>query len=278
MRKQLDQLNCSFDWSRELATCDPTYYQWTQWLFLEMYDQGLAYQREAFVNWDPVDNTVLANEQVDENGCSWRSGAKVEKKLLKQWFIRSTTFAKDLYNGLDDPALQDWDDVIKMQKNWIGEPSGYQFHLDLFTINNETLKEKLKHITVWTDKPEQLMNPGFIAIKTTHSLNINKDTFHLLDVAVKNPFNEERLIPLIVCDDLDYELGSDTRIGVPAENEKDKKAADELWITYEKTPSLQKYRDGIIKVSLDDNTLIKLEIIVQILEEIVIIMNSLFHS
>jgi len=94
MRNQLKMLNYSFDWNREFATCDPDYYKWTQELFLKLFDRGLAYQKEAYVNWDPVDQTVLAEEQIDANQRSWRSGALVEKKLLKQWFIRTTAFAK----------------------------------------------------------------------------------------------------------------------------------------------------------------------------------------
>lgn len=251
MKKQLKQLNCSFDWSRELATCDPKYYQWTQWLFLQMYNQGLAFQREAYVNWDPVDKTVLANEQVDANGCSWRSGAKVEKILLKQWFIRSTSFANDLYNGLDDKILQDWDEVIKMQKNWIGAPTGYSFDLEIFSVNDEVHNGKLKNITVWTEKPEQLKNPGFIAIKSTHVLNESTEKIHLLDIAVKNPFNEGGLIPLVVCDELDYQPGCETYIGVPTENEKDREIAKILWLSYDENPPAKKNRDSIIKKAIN---------------------------
>lgn len=94
MREQLKKLGCLFDWDREFSTCDPEYYKWTQELFIKLFDKGLAYQSESYVNWDPVDQTVLADEQVDENNCSWRSGAKVEKKLLKQWFIKTTAFSK----------------------------------------------------------------------------------------------------------------------------------------------------------------------------------------
>lgn len=94
MRNQLSLLNYTFDWNREFATCDPEYYRWTQELFLKLFERGLVYQKEAFVNWDPIDQTVLAEEQVDANDCSWRSGAKVEKRLLQQWFIRTTPFAK----------------------------------------------------------------------------------------------------------------------------------------------------------------------------------------
>jgi len=93
MRQQMDSLSLAFDWSHEVSTCDESYYRWTQWIFLRLYKRGLAYRKEAMVNWDPVDETVLADEQVDANGCSWRSGAAVEKRPLTQWFLRITSFA-----------------------------------------------------------------------------------------------------------------------------------------------------------------------------------------
>ena len=101
MREQLVKLGCTFDTEREFATCNPDYYKWTQELFLKLYENGLLYQKETFVNWDPVDKTVLADEQVDENNRSWRSGAVVEKKLLKQWFVRTTAFAKYVLDNIE---------------------------------------------------------------------------------------------------------------------------------------------------------------------------------
>lgn len=94
MKEQLMQLGCLFDWDREVSTCSPEYYKWTQELFLKLFERDLAYQQEAYVNWDPVDQTVLADEQIDENNRSWRSGALVEKRLLRQWFVRTTQFAE----------------------------------------------------------------------------------------------------------------------------------------------------------------------------------------
>uniref|UniRef100_A0A4W5RTG0 leucine--tRNA ligase n=1 Tax=Hucho hucho TaxID=62062 RepID=A0A4W5RTG0_9TELE len=91
---QLDSLGLCFNWDKEVTTCLPDYYRWTQWLFVKLFKAGLAYQKEAVVNWDAVDQTVLADEQVDDNGCSWRSGALVEQKLLRQWFIKTTNYAK----------------------------------------------------------------------------------------------------------------------------------------------------------------------------------------
>nr|CAD7601834.1 unnamed protein product [Timema genevievae] len=158
MKKQMKQLGCSFDWDREVSTCDPSYYHWTQTLFLKLYDSGLVYRKEALVNWDPVDQTVLADEQVDENGCSWRSGAKIEKKLLNQWFIRATQFAKSLYDGLSDPLLKNWRDIIKVQKHWIGECDGTTFEFELEGIKSET------RVNVWTRNPESVLEATFIAV------------------------------------------------------------------------------------------------------------------
>ena len=138
MRRQLLELGCNFDWQREIKTCDPNYYKWTQWLFLKMYEKGWAYRAEAPVSWDPVDKTVLAAEQVDSNGRSWRSGAFVEKRMLSQWYWKITDFAEDLLGGLDD---LEWPEAVKgMQRHWIGKIEGalIEFHLK----NNKKIKGK----------------------------------------------------------------------------------------------------------------------------------------
>lgn len=123
MRSELKRLGLSYDWNREVATCSPDYYHWTQWIFLEFLAAGLAYQKEAAVNWDPVDQTVLANEQVDSQGRSWRSGAKVERKLLRQWFFKITDYAEQLLADLDQ--LAGWPERVRtMQANWIGKSTG----------------------------------------------------------------------------------------------------------------------------------------------------------
>lgn len=253
MRLQLERLGCSFDWSRELATCDPKYYKWTQWIFLQMFKDGLAYQNEAIVNWDPVDETVLANEQVDANGCSWRSGAKVEKKLLKQWFIRSTKFSKQLYDGLDHPMLEDWSSIRKIQKNWIGQPNGYSFALDLLYVNSGNETTQLKNISIWTEKPEEMKNPGFIAIKSDHPLNEGNKDFRLLDVTAKNPFNEGTTIPIIVCDDVEYLPFCDTYLGMPTVNDADKEIAEKLWLKYDEAEPNAKHRESIVKKAKSKN-------------------------
>ena len=125
MKVQLKSLGLSYDWSKELKTCDTSYYKWEQLIFKKFADQGLVYRKKAIVNWDPVDNTVLANEQVID-GKGWRSGAIVERKKLNQWFFNISKFSQDLLDGLD--KLEQWPNKVKtMQKNWIGKSQGLQF-------------------------------------------------------------------------------------------------------------------------------------------------------
>ncbi|RKP25668.1 leucyl-tRNA synthetase [Syncephalis pseudoplumigaleata] len=164
MREQLKQLLTEFDWDREVTTCAPDYYRWTQHLFLQLHRAGLVYRKEAMVNWDPVDKTVLANEQVDAEGRSWRSGAKVERRQLRQWFIRITDYAKDL---LDDIALlEGWPERVKqMQSNWIGQSTGAEFD---FRLQETT--EYVEAIRVFTSRPDTLLGVQFIAIAPEHPL------------------------------------------------------------------------------------------------------------
>ncbi len=125
MKGQLRRLGFAYDWKRELATCRPEYYRWEQWFFTRLMEKGLAYKKMAVVNWDPVEQTVLANEQV-ENGCGWRSGARVERREISQWFIRITDYAEELLNDLD--TLDGWPESVKtMQRHWIGRSTGVEF-------------------------------------------------------------------------------------------------------------------------------------------------------
>lgn len=227
MKRQLTQLGCSFDWNAELATCSPDYYKWTQKLFLMMFADRLAYQREATVNWDPVDKTVLAEEQIDANGCSWRSGARVEKKLLRQWFVKTTKFAESLYNGLDDPVLQDWRDITNLQKHWIGPCDGWSFNLKV---------GKSDVITIWTKSPEHFIRAGFIAIKRDHILNKRKVTEGVLDVMVRNPFGAD--LPLIVVgeDVVDFPAAHDCYVGIPTKNGDDLALAEKWNLRVETLP------------------------------------------
>ena len=159
MKKQLQGIGFALDWTREFATCDPEYYGHEQALFLDMFEAGLIYRRSSEVNWDPVDMTVLANEQVID-GKGWRSGAEVEKRKLDQWFMKITDFAEDLLEGLGE--LKDWPDKVRlMQENWIGKSTGLEFAFDL--SNGETLP-------VYTTRPDTIFGASFCAIAADHPI------------------------------------------------------------------------------------------------------------
>lgn len=153
MRDQLKMMGLAIDWSREFATCDPEYYAQQQKLFIDFYNAGMVYRSEADVNWDPVDQTVLANEQVIE-GKGWRSGAPVERRKLSQWFFKITAFADELLHGLD--TLDRWPEKVRlMQKNWIGRSEGLRF---TFTLSDARLLE------VFTTRPDTLFGASFVAL------------------------------------------------------------------------------------------------------------------
>ncbi|KAK4191362.1 hypothetical protein QBC35DRAFT_529052 [Podospora australis] len=168
MKEQLDLMNGSWDWSRELATCDPSFYKHTQKIFLLLHEKGLAYQDEAVVNYDPVDKTVLANEQVDAHGCSWRSGAKVEKRKLKQWFLRISEFRESLLQDLEVLAKNDaWPErVLTMQKNWLGKSTGATIKFPTVAFQHVT---ELK-IEVFTSRPDTLPGVQYLALASTHPI------------------------------------------------------------------------------------------------------------
>jgi len=160
MKSQMQPLGLAFDWSRELATCDAGYYQWNQWFFLKMLEKGIAYKKTQVVNWDPVDQTVLANEQVID-GRGWRTGALVEKREIPQWFLRITDYAQELLDGLD--TLPGWPDAVKtMQRNWIGRSEGLEIH---FAVAGEA-----EPLTVFTTRPDTLMGVTFVSIAGEHPL------------------------------------------------------------------------------------------------------------
>ncbi len=158
MRKQLKSLGFSYDWDREISTCSKNYYKWEQWFFIELYKKDLVYKKESLVNWDPVDKTVLANEQVIE-GKGWRSGANVEKKKISQWFLKTTKYSVDLLNDLKELEGNWPDNVITMQKNWIGESYGAEVS---FKISTD------KDINVFTTRPDTLFGVSFLAIAADH--------------------------------------------------------------------------------------------------------------
>ena len=160
MKTQLKQMGLSYDWKRELSTCDPNYYKFEQKMFLDFYRAGIAYKKETLVNWDPVENTVLANEQVVD-GRGWRSGAEVEKKKMKGWFLKISNFADELLSEIDN--LDGWPEKVKtMQRNWIGKSHGATIRFSL-----ENSSEKLE---VFTTRPDTIFGATFIAISPHHPL------------------------------------------------------------------------------------------------------------
>lgn len=168
MRNQLKQLGMSYDWDREIATCDPDYYRFEQWFFIKLYEKGLVYKKNSTVNWDPVDQTVLANEQVI-NGRGWRSNALVEKREIPQWFLKITDYAEELLNDLD--TLSGWPEQVKtMQRNWLGRAEGTSVR---FRITGES-----NHIEVFTTRPDTLMGVTYLAIAPEHPLALSAAYSH----------------------------------------------------------------------------------------------------
>ncbi|MDQ2993933.1 MAG: leucine--tRNA ligase [Pseudomonadota bacterium] len=238
MRLQLRQLGYAIDWQREFATCDPEYYRWEQWLFVRLYKKGLAYQKEAVVNWDPVDHTVLANEQVI-NGCGWRSGAPVERRKIRQWFLKITDYADELLDNLD--TLTGWPEPVRtMQRNWIGRSEGLE--IDFAVVDQQQI------LTVYTTRPDTLAGATYLAIASDHSLaalaaknnptiaqfieQCGKGKVAEADLATQeklgvatpffaiNPINNEK-IPVWIANYVLMEYGSGAVMAVPAHDERD---------------------------------------------------------
>ena len=162
MRGQLKRLGYAYDWTREVTTCRPEYYRWEQWLFTRLFQKGLVYRKNSVVNWDPVDQTVLANEQVID-GCGWRSGAPVERREIPQWFMKITAYADELLDYLD--RLDGWPDSVKiMQRNWIGRSEGIE--LDFDVAGGDPLR-------VFTTRPDTLMGVTYMAVAAEHPLAVH---------------------------------------------------------------------------------------------------------
>ncbi len=163
MRNQLKQLGFGFDWSREIATCKPEYYKWEQWFFTRLYEKGLVYKKMSTVNWDPIDQTVLANEQVID-GRGWRSGALVERKEIPQWFIKITDYAEELISDLD--KLPNWPEQVKtMQRNWIGKSRGLDMHFELSApVGSFT------GFDVYTTRPDTIMGVTYVSLAAEHPI------------------------------------------------------------------------------------------------------------
>jgi len=241
MKQQLKSLGFGFDWTRELATCQPSYYKWEQWFFTRLYEKGLVYKKMATVNWDPVDQTVLANEQVID-GRGWRSGAPVERKEIPQWFIKITDYAAELLTSLD--GLPDWPEQVKtMQKNWIGKSKGVEM---TFGLSSETAG--LTSFDVYTTRPDTLMGVTYVSLAAEHpiSLELAKDNAELaafikecktnsvaeadmavmekkgLDTGLKatHPLTGEE-VPVWVANYVLMDYGSGAVMAVPAHDERD---------------------------------------------------------
>ena len=241
MRSQLQQVGLSYDWDRELATCSPDYYKWTQWIFLQFLESGLAYQKEAKVNWDPIDQTVIANEQVDNEGRSWRSGAIVEKRKLRQWFLKITDYAEQLLQDLD--KLTDWPSNVKiMQANWIGKSTGAELSFPIVGCDEK--------ITVFTTRPDTVYGVSYVVLAPEHPLvetltsaaqkeSVSKfieEVKNLSEIdrtsddrpkrgvaigaSVVNPFTGKE-VPIWIADYVLFEYGTGAVMGVPAHDVRD---------------------------------------------------------
>ena len=162
MRGQLKRLGYAYDWNREITTCDPEYYKWEQWLFIRLFEKGMVYRKNSIVNWDPVDQTVLANEQVID-GRGWRSDAVVERKEIPQWFMKITAYADELLEDLD--KLEGWPTSVKtMQRNWIGRSEGIELTFDIYECSSK--------LEVYTTRPDTLMGVTYMAVAPEHPLAI----------------------------------------------------------------------------------------------------------
>ena len=233
MKNQLLRMGLSLDWNREIATCHPEYYKHEQKFFIDMFRAGLAYKKEAEVNWDPVDKTVLANEQVID-GRGWRSGAIVEKKKLSQWFLKISKYSEELLKDLDN--LKNWPNKVKtMQSNWIGKSIGVQ-------IDFKVLENKSK-ITVFTTRPDTIYGATFLALSSEHELvsKISKDNSDLQNfieecknlnpekikkgfnttLSAQHPFIEGKKLPIYVANFVLKEYGLGAIFGCPAHDQRD---------------------------------------------------------
>ena len=242
MRDQMKPLGLSIDWSREFATSDPDYYGQQQALFLDMLEKGLIYRKSATVNWDPVDLTVLANEQVID-GRGWRSGAPVERKELTQWFFKITEYSDELLNSLE--TMKDWPDKVRlMQSNWIGKSRGLKIKFNLTTPSVST-----KEIEVYTTRPDTLMGASFVGLSPDHPLSreLEKNNPRLAEfnksirqsgtseemlekgekqgfdtgITVKHPLNENWEIPIWIANFILMDYGTGAIFACPAHDQRD---------------------------------------------------------
>src|SRR6187549_2233242 len=167
MKGQMQAMGLAIDWSREVATCSPEYYRWNQWFFLRLWEKGIVYKKSGVVNWDPVDMTVLANEQVID-GRGWRTGALVEKREIPMWYMRITDYADELLDSLDGLG---WPEQVKqMQRNWIGRSSGVEFVLPYDEATAARMKDGKPGLKVFTTRADTIMGITFAAVAAEHPL------------------------------------------------------------------------------------------------------------
>ncbi len=243
MRRQLKAMGLSYDWSREIATCDPEYYRFEQKMFLDFLAAGLAYRRDSWVNWDPVEDTVLANEQVID-GRGWRSGAPVEKRRLQQWFLRITAYAEDLLAALR--SLERWPDRVRlMQENWIGRSEGAYIRFEL----TGDKPADAEHLEIYTTRHDTLFGASFCAVAADHPLALRlaegdpelsafiaecrrlgtseaaiesaEKRGYRTAVAARHPFMAEREVPVFVANFVLMEYGTGAIFGCPAHDQRD---------------------------------------------------------
>ncbi len=242
MSAQLKKLGFAFDWSRELSTCEPEYYGQEQALFIDLFENDLVYRKESAINWDPIDMTVLANEQVID-GKGWRSGAPVEKRKLSQWFLKITDFAEDLLGGLDE--LEGWPEKVRlMQENWIGKSQGLQFHFEMANVQGEH-----KTIEVFSTRPDTIFGSSFVALSADHPLTqqlaessdqiavfveeckaggttaaeletMEKKGFDT-GLKVKHPLDPDWELPVFIANFVLMDYGTGAVFGVPAHDQRD---------------------------------------------------------
>ena len=244
MRSQLQSMGLSIDWDREVATCDKDYYHQQQKLFLQFYNENLIYKKESLVNWDPVENSVLANEQVID-GKGWRSGADVEQKKLSQWFFKITSHADKLIENLDE--MPDWPEKVKtMQKNWIGRSVGCEIH---FTVHSEYKNYNPEKLEIFTTRPDTIFGATFIAVSPFHTIvdNIIKNDTKIEEeikklraqklneeniakneklgiptkLSIAHPFIKNKKLPLFIANFILMDYGTGAIYGCPAHDQRD---------------------------------------------------------
>jgi leucyl-tRNA synthetase len=277
MRMELKSIGIAIDWQREVITCSPDYYRHEQKIFIDFYKNGLAYQKESFVNWDPIDQTVLANEQVID-GRGWRSGALVEKRKLKQWFLRVSDFSEELLTELKN--LTGWDErVLSMQEKWIGKSEGM--------LIDFIISESVEKIQIYTTRPETLFGAAFIAISPHHPLAIklaqnnsqikgfieecNKDIMDepsfekqekkgiKTNIKVKHPLDENWLLDVYIANFVLMEYGSGALFGCPAHDQRDFEFANKYQLPIKQVVSADGCEHNLNEAYIDEGVMINSE-------------------